>query len=176
MLRDAWSRETDLDGESQTYDACKPRADDEFMTKYLHRLMWCALLMAAGNVAAEDYEVGQVWSYKTRPQEPNSTLMILRIDNSSKLGAVVFIGLKELRVQHPSGKVFPSMSPLPFKKEALDQSVNQLVGKADKLMPSDFGYAKWKEAQRAGRTPPTYAKPVADVVNGLENGYIGIPR
>ena len=140
-------------------------------------LIGCVLLIAAGNAAAESYEIGQVWSYKTRPQEPNSTLMILRIDNSSgKLGTVIFIGLKELRVQHPSGKVFPSMSPLPFTKEALDQSVIKIVGKSDKLMSSDFGYAKWKEDQRAGKTRRTNAKPVAEVVNGLENGYIGIPR
>ena len=146
------------------------------MMRRWRQVIACALLMAAGIAAAENYEVGQVWRYKTRPQEPDSTLMILRIDNSSNLGPVIFIGLKELRVQHPSGKVFPSMSPLPFKKEALDQSVTQLVGKADKLMPSDFGYSKWKESQRAGKTPPTYTQPVAEIVNRLENGYIGIPR
>ena len=101
-----------------------------------------ALLIAAGHAVAESYEVGQVWSYKTRPQEPNSTLMILRIDETSKLGPVIFIGLKELRVQHPNGKVIGSFSPLPFKQEALDQSVIKLVGKTDKLMPSDFGYSK----------------------------------
>jgi hypothetical protein len=145
------------------------------MMNRLRLLMSCLLMLAAGNVVAENYEVGQIWSYKTRPQEPNSTLMILRIDNTSKLGQVVFVGLKELRVQHPSGKVFPSMSPLPFTKAALDQSVIKLVGKADKPMPSNFGYMKWKEAQASGKTPPTYAKPVAEIVNGLENGYIGIP-
>jgi hypothetical protein len=145
------------------------------MMTHLRLLACCLFLSAAGDVLAENYEAGQIWSYKTRPQEPNSTLMILRIDNTSKLGQVVFVGLKDLRVQHPSGKVFPSMSPLPFTKAALDQSVVKLVGKTDKLMPSNFGYMKWKEAQLAGKTPPTYAKPVAEIVNGLENGYIGIP-
>ena len=144
---------------------------------YLRLLIGCVLLIAAGNAAAESYEAGQIWSYKTRPQEPNSTLMILRMDNSSsKLGQVIFIGLKDLRVQHPSGKVFSSMSPLPFTKDALDQSVTKLVGKADKLMASDFGYSKWKEDQRNGKNPRTYVKPVAEVVDSLENGYIGIPR
>ena len=141
------------------------------------RFLACGLLLCVtGIVSAEDYAVGQIWTYKTRPQEPNSTLMILRIDNTSKLGPVIFIGLKELRVKHPTGKVFPSMSALPFTKEALDKSVVKLVGTADKLMPSNLGYMKWKEAQASGKTPPTYVKPVADVVNGLENGYIGIPQ
>jgi hypothetical protein len=135
----------------------------------------CALVMVAGGAGAENYEIGQIWTYKTRPQEANSTLTILRVDNTSRLGPVVFVGLKEVRVLHPSGKVLSSMSPLPFTKDALDQSVVKLVGKADKLMNSDFGYQKWKEAQFAGKKPPTYAKPVAEIVNALENGYIGIP-
>ena len=139
---------------------------------------FCALLLcfAAAAACAEDYEVGQVWSYKTRPQEKDSTLMVLRIDNSSKLGQVVFVGLKDVRVQHPTGKILSSMSPLPFTREALDQSVIKVVGKTDKLMSYNFGYQKWKEAQFAGKRPPTYVKPVADIVNALENGYIGIPQ
>lgn len=160
----------------KTLTHCRHCEYNEIMKMPVRRLIACALLIAAGNAAAENYEVGQIWSYKTRAQEPYSTLMILRIDNTSELGPVIFIGLKEVRVKHPSGKVFPSMSPLPFRKEALDRSVTQLLGKADKLMPSDFGYMKWKEAQRAGKTPPTYAKPVADIIDGLEHGYIGIPR
>jgi hypothetical protein len=146
------------------------------MGKCFRLMIWSVLFVAAGGAAAENYVVGQVWSYKTRPQEPNSTLVILRIDDTSKLGPVIFIGLRELRIQHPNGKVIGSLSPLPFTQEALDKSVIKIVGKADKLMASDFGYAKWKEDQRAGRIPRTYAKPVAVAVSDLENGYIGIPR
>jgi hypothetical protein len=43
----------------------------------LRWLCFCLLLGAAGGVFAETYEVGQIWSYKTRPQEKNSTLMVL---------------------------------------------------------------------------------------------------
>jgi hypothetical protein len=146
------------------------------LNNLLRGLCFVMLLGAAGGVCAETYEVGQIWSYKTRPQEKNSTLMILRIDNTSKLGQVVFVGLKDVRVVHPSGKILSSMSPLPFTKDALDRSVIKLLGKTDKLMQSNFGYQKWKEAQFAGKRPPTYAKPVAEIVNALENGYIGIPQ
>ena len=145
----------------------------------INQLRWlacCLLLSAAGGALAENYEVGQVWSYKTRPQEPNSTLMVLRIDNTSKLGQVVFVGLTDVRIRHPNGKTIGSLSPLPFTKDALDNSVIKLVGKTDKLPKSDFGYVKWKEAQLNGKKPPTYAKPVAEIVAGLENGYIGIPQ
>ena len=145
------------------------------LKKLLCVLGWCALLGAAGGAFAQNYEVGQIWSYKTRPQEPNSTLMILRVDNTSKLGQVVFVGVKDVRVLHPSGKMLSSMSPLPFTKDALDQSVIKVVGQTDKVMSSDFGYQKWKEAQMAGKKPLTYVKPVAEIIKGLENGYIGIP-
>lgn len=146
------------------------------MRNHLRLVTCCFFLFTAGNALAQSYEVGQIWSYQTRPQEPNSTLMILRIDSTSRHGQVIFVGLRDLRVQHPTGKVFPSMSPLPFTKEALDKSVVKLVGQTDQLMPSDFGYSKWKQAQREGKKGTTFAKPVAEVVNGLENGYIGIPR
>lgn len=147
------------------------------MLKNSIRWLCCGLVLgAAGAAFAENYEVGQVWTYKTRPQEKSSTLMVLRVDNTSKLGQVIFVGVKDVRILHPSGKVLSSMSPLPFTKDALDQSVIKLVGKTDKLMNSSFGYQKWKEAQFAGKKPPTYVKPVAEIVNALENGYIGIPE
>ncbi|HEV7819733.1 MAG TPA: hypothetical protein VGO84_01040 [Burkholderiales bacterium] len=143
------------------------------------KLAWLggALLLGFQVIAcAQNYEVGQLWSYKTRPQEKDSTLMVLHIDNTSKLGQVVFVGVKDVRILHPSGKVLSSMSPLPFTKDALDRSVIKLIGKTDKLMNFDFGYQKWKEAQFAGKRPPTYIKPVAEIIGSLENGYIGIPQ
>jgi hypothetical protein len=147
------------------------------MLKNSIRWLCCWLVLgAAGGAFAENYEVGQVWTYKTRLQEKSSTLMVLRVDNTSKLGQVIFVGVKDVRILHPSGKVLSAMSPLPFTKDALDQSVIKLVGKTDKLMNSNFGYQKWKEAQFAGKKPLTYVKPVAEIVNALENGYIGIPQ
>ena len=145
------------------------------MISGLRWLAVCVFIAGAGIASAETYEVGQVWSYKTRPQEPKSTFVVLRIDDTSKLGQVIFIGLQDLRIQHPNGKIIGSLSPLAFTRAALDQSVVKVVAKTDKLMASDFGYAKWKEAQRAGKTPPTNVKPVAESINDLENGYIGIP-
>ncbi|MDB5809503.1 MAG: hypothetical protein JWN94_1625 [Betaproteobacteria bacterium] len=134
------------------------------------------LMCVAGGALAENYEPGQVWSYKTRPQEKDSTLMVLRIDNTTKLGQVIFIGLKELRVRHPNGNVIATMSPLPFTKEALDKSVVKIIGKSDDLMKFSFGYQQWKQAQFQGKKPPTYVKTVAEIVDALENGYIGIPQ
>src|SRR3954469_10960991 len=102
--------------------------------KLHHRLHWligAMLVCAAPGALAENYEPGQIWSYKTRPQEKDSTLMVLRVDNTSKLGQVIFVGLKDLRVQHPNGNVIATMTPLPFTREALDKSVVKLIGKTD---------------------------------------------
>ncbi len=136
---------------------------------------WLGML-AAGAALAENFEVGQVWSYKTRPQDPKSTLTVLRIDNSTSFGKVIFISLADVNIKHPYGGVVRSLSPLPFGKTALDQSVVKLVGTTDKLMASDIGYAKWKQGFRDGKKSITFMKPVAQVVEDLEHGYIGIPR
>ena len=86
------------------------------LMRCLGLLVCCAM---AGAAFAENYAPGQIWSYKTRPQEKNSTLIVLRIDNTSKLGQVVFVGLKDVRLLHPSGKVVSSMAPLPFTKDGV---------------------------------------------------------
>jgi hypothetical protein len=138
--------------------------------KHLRALACCLMLGAAGHVSAENYQVGQIWSYKTRPQEPDSTLMILRIDNTSKLGPVVFIGLQNVRIRQSNGRVVATMSPIPITKDALDQSVLKVVGKTDKVMPSDKGYANWKATLLSGKNPPTHVKPVAATINDIENG------
>jgi hypothetical protein len=43
--------------------------------------------------SAEDpkFKPGQVWSYKTRPGEERSTITILRVESSPKLGMIVHI-------------------------------------------------------------------------------------
>ena len=89
------------------------------MISGLRWLAVCVFLTSAGIASAETYEVGQVWSYKTRPQEPKSTFVVLRIDDTSKLGQVIFIGLQDLRIQHPNGKIIGSLSPLAFTRNAL---------------------------------------------------------
>ena len=146
------------------------------MRNHLRLVICCYFALAVGSALAQSYEVGQIWSYKTRPQDPKSTLTILRIDNSISLGVVVFISLADVNIQHPYGGVVRSLSPLPFTKAALDKSVIKLVGQTDKLMSSETGYWKWKQGQREGKKPTTFMKPVAEVVNDLEHGYIGIPR
>lgn len=129
-----------------------------------------ALLGVAALVRAETYEPGQVWTYKTRPQEPNSTLQILRVENTAKFGTVIFIGLKDVRIRHVNGKIVATMSPVPFVKSAIDQSVVKLVGKPETVMPSDRGYLAWKASLVAGKTPKVYVKPVAETIKDIEDG------
>ena len=128
------------------------------------------LLGVAALASAETYEPGQVWTYKTRPQETASTLQILRVENTAKFGTVIFIGLKDVRIRHVNGKIVATMSPIPFAKSAIDQSVVKLVGKPDTIMPSDRGYLAWKASLVAGKTPRLYTKPVAETIKDIEDG------
>jgi hypothetical protein len=136
----------------------------------LHCLAGIVLFGAAAVAAAETYEPGQIWTYKTRPQESASTLQILRVENTAKFGTVIFIGLKDVRIRHVNGKIVATMSPIPFAKSAIDQSVVKLVGKPDAIMPSDRGYLSWKASLLAGKTPRIYTKPVAETIKDIEDG------
>jgi len=42
-------------------------------------------------VTDSKFHIGQVWKYKTRPNEEQSTLTILRIESLPKLGVIVHI-------------------------------------------------------------------------------------
>ena len=45
------------------------------------------------------YKVGQVWSYKTRPNETKSTFIVVKVENDPKLGNIVHIALRDLKIK-----------------------------------------------------------------------------
>ena len=48
-------------------------------------------------VADKKFKPGQVWSYTTRPGEPASTVIILRVDYQVKLGTIVHVRVEGLQ-------------------------------------------------------------------------------
>jgi hypothetical protein len=51
------------------------------------------LFMMGGAANAQDYAVGQVWSYHTRPGEDKSVLQINKIEQDPKLGTIFQISV-----------------------------------------------------------------------------------
>ena len=66
-------------------------------------MRWLVLLLL---VAAEpsgpiEFKAGQHWSYDTRPQDPESTLVIGRVEDLPKLGTVVHISVVDVNIAQP---------------------------------------------------------------------------
>ncbi len=106
---------------------------------------------ARGGTVAErgdiPFKVGQVWQYRTRPQEPKSTLIIFRIDSGAK-GAVMHVRIVGLRVPNPHAQSgFNEILPhAPFSEQALRQSVTKMVAETSDFGDSLDAIQEWEKA------------------------------
>ncbi len=102
-------------------------------------------------VNAEEFTVGQVWNYKTRPIEKNSVLTIVKIDNVKdiKIIHISLEGTKIKNTQAPSG-FGDAVSHLPISEASLRNSVTKLLRSNVALPEYEKGYEIWKEAFEKG--------------------------
>jgi hypothetical protein len=89
------------------------------------------------------FKPGQVWSYQTRPDETSSTLTILQVDRSAKLGMIVHVRIDGLQAHNPSGDLVPSVEHMPFTRDAMLLSTTHLIRTATTL-PTLEGYDRWR--------------------------------
>ena len=110
------------------------------------------LCMATVSAYATDLRVGQVWSYKTRPSEPQSTLTILRIENYHDLGSVIHIRVDRIKMTNPiKGNIVTDIPHLPFQEQAIQQSITKLSRTDASVPPFEEGYNTWKQAYLQGQ-------------------------
>ncbi|MGH9896886.1 MAG: hypothetical protein ACREA0_33785, partial [bacterium] len=105
--------------------------------------------VAESQTVDADFQAGQRWSYKTRPQEPESTLIIGRVENDPKLGSVVHVSVIGLRLKNPraEGGFGDVAAHLPISPKALRDSVIARVGDGAPAADFERGYAMWREAR-----------------------------
>lgn len=100
------------------------------------------------------YKVGQVWRYKTRSTEPNSTLSILKVEHTATDGNIIHVRVDSLRMRNPHqiNGGGSEIGHMPFAETAIDSSVTELL-KSDQAVAPDFmeGYEIWREAFAAGK-------------------------
>jgi len=116
-----------------------------------------------------EYKAGQKWSYKTRPGEEDSFLIILKVETDPKLGTIVHIALNGLKMKNrrsPDG-FSESAHHLPFAKEAIDKSVLKQLKENTDLPDFEDGYQMWREAFNANRAG-IYTITVAEAVRIME--------
>lgn len=110
-----------------------------------------------------EFKSGQVWAYKTRPQEKDSLLTILLVEKVDKI-MVVHVRLDGLIVKNyraPNG-FSKEAEHIPFTVEALSKSVVKIVAQKDPL-PLPEGYSEWQRASGGAHTIT-----VAEAVESLE--------
>jgi hypothetical protein len=116
-----------------------------------------------------DFKPGQMWQYRTRPQEPKSRVLIQRVERNDKFGEVVHIRVVGLAFKGPKGNV--SVLPhLPFSGAGLRGCLTVLES-SDNEVPADYlaGYKVWREAFDAGKGG-VFTGDLAAVLDAMEKG------
>ncbi|NTY01442.1 hypothetical protein [Deinococcus sp. JMULE3] len=98
-----------------------------------------------------DFQAGQRWTYRTRPGEDTSTVLILRRDDEPS-GVVLHVALDGLRLgnSHLPGGVQMELGHAPVTVDALRASVLELIQVNAPLPNDEGGYRQWREAADRG--------------------------
>ena len=101
----------------------------------------CPMLTQA--VSDTKFRPGQVWAYKARPGESASTIAILRVDSSEKLGIIIQVRIDGLLSHNRRGEIVSSVEHMPFTREAMLASVDRLL-KSNQPLPTLEGLERWQ--------------------------------
>lgn len=119
----------------------------------------------------DKFKVGDTWAYATRKGEEQSTITILKVENSPELGVVIHIAVDKIQLANCHGGPSPDSVPhMPFARRALEASVTRKIASKQPLPDYRGGYEEWKEAytrKKAG----IYAIPVSSAVSVAEKTY-----
>ncbi len=106
--------------------------------------------------------------YTARPQEPKSTLTILKIEAHSKLGTIVHISVSDVVIPSPdSDTPRDSIGHMPIDAGILEFSVTELVRQSVPLPDFTEGYEIWREAFDQGQAG-VFDLPVSECVGFME--------
>jgi hypothetical protein len=129
-------------------------------------LVAALLLLAAFSAGAGDFVEGQVWSYRTRPNEGASTLLIGKIEKDPTLGVIYHISISGLSIRDSRAEsgVRHELPHIPVSQQTLQSSCLQLLGNAAPNPNFAQGYAEWKKAFDQGQAG-VYSISVAEIVD-----------
>ena len=119
------------------------------------------------DMAKSKYKPGQVWSYKTRPEDKDSTLKVLMVEEYDKSGKVIHITVTKLKVKNPKSPTGfnESIEHAPITEKALDASTVKKL--ADEPAPEKpKGYDIWKTEFDKGKAT-IFAVPVIEIVETI---------
>lgn len=116
-----------------------------------------------------DYAPGQAWTYRTRPGEDDSRVVIRAITAEPDDGDVVHASILDARIRNHrvDGGIQPAMHHVALSRKALDASVLHYQGEATPDDRWQDGYAVWRQAYDNGDAG-VFDIPVAEVLAYLE--------
>ena len=110
---------------------------------------------------------GQRWTYRTRPGEETSTLLVLGRDQSAAGQVAVSIRIEDITLRPPIGGVVTDLMHAPIEETALEQSVTELLQEGLPL-PGDLGsYEDWRLAFEKGDAG-AFDLPLADTLDLID--------
>jgi hypothetical protein len=124
---------------------------------------------ATGNTMLP-FAPGQVWTYKTRPAEEASRILICRVEADPRLGEIVHVHVNGLRFRnkHAPGGSSDQIGHMPYSAEGLRRSITKLDSTGDALPAFEDGYQEWRRAFDAGKAG-VWTAPVSEAIAGMES-------
>jgi hypothetical protein len=112
-----------------------------------------SLFSILGITNANEYSEGEVWSYKTRPGEEKSTVLINKVEAHDKLGKIFHISVYGVKVKNrrSDGGITSELPHFPVSTETLDKSLTKVIGHSKPNPDYIEGYNTWKDALDAGQ-------------------------
>jgi len=111
------------------------------------------------------FVIGQVWNYKTRPTESNSTLTIVSVEKNKEKGVIVGVYIDNLNI--PSLGNGAVIHFLPISKEALKNSLAGMKDNIESLPDYKESYREWKNKFDLKQCE-FYKYPVSQVIDTIQ--------
>jgi hypothetical protein len=115
------------------------------------------------------FAAGQTWTYKTRPEESDSRLTIVRIDDDAEYGTIVHIFISDVAIPNanaPEGKT-TYIAHMPYAEESLEDCVIAMESESSELPAYEEGYKLWREAFESGDAG-VFTVPVVEAISFVE--------
>jgi hypothetical protein len=119
-----------------------------------------------------DFKPGQIWTFKSRPHEPDAFICVLAVDTNDKLGQVVSIAIARVKIPNVNldGGIQESLPHAPITAAVLSEAVLDCVAtdgpRADDPSIED-AYRQWREPYDKGEAGVFTISP-ADILDIIE--------
>jgi hypothetical protein len=92
----------------------------------------------------------------------------VKVESHPKLGNIIHIALRDLRLRKPNNDFIETANHLPFTEEAISRSAIKLLKEKDDLPDYEEGYGLWREAFEEGKAG-VYTITIAEAVDVMES-------